>query len=316
MDEKVWKKDLKELEIDMTLKADNRVNDLMDRKLERFQGVQAETLKAKDKLIKVMQEDIRKLKLFLVKDSDLNSSSEGALASDESGSPASEIKVTEVVQAKVKPVPTKRKVVPTKVIVVPAEVESEAKIVKIKKRVKKSVPLLSEKCRLGFSGEGEKVKPVSSKPRMVIEQADDMDTSISDRILKMSVENPKKDLGLSLIEARSFEFSSGSPGLYPIDTQQSDVNDPLLDEIMGDQLEISEFEREEALDKMRLERVNREVIEEEKKARQKARTDRAKVVKKEKMAEIERKLIGKVEKRNQKRENVKDRLGSKGKKRK
>ena len=206
---------------------------------------------------------------------------------------------------------------PTKVIVVPAEVESEAKIVKIKKRVKKAVPLLSEKSRPGFSGEGDKVKPVSSKPRMVIKRANNMDTSISDRILKTSVENPKKDLGLSLIEARSFEFSSDSlTGLYPIGTQQSDVNDPLLDEIMGDQLEISEFEREEALDKMRLERVNREVIEEEKKARQKARTERAKVVKKEKIAENERKLIGKVEKRNSKKPNVKDRLGAPIRKRK
>ena len=36
VDEKVWKKDLKELEIDTTLKSENRVNDLVDRKLKRF----------------------------------------------------------------------------------------------------------------------------------------------------------------------------------------------------------------------------------------------------------------------------------------
>ena len=67
---------------------------------------------------------------------------------------------------------------------------------------------------------------------------------------------------------------------------------------------------------IRLDKVNREVIEEEKRAKQRAKNDRARVVKKEKLEKIQRELIGKVEKRNSKKPNVKDRLGAPIRKRK
>ena len=111
----------------------------------------------------------------------------------------------------------------------------------------------------------------------------------------------KKMIELSLKEARSFESSSSLLRLDEIGTQQPDVNDPLLDDLM-------------AIDKLELERVNREVIVTEKKARQKARTERAQEVKKEKMDENQRKLIGEVQKRKSVKLNAKDRLGVKGKK--
>ena len=67
---------------------------------------------------------------------------------------------------------------------------------------------------------------------------------------------------------------------------------------------------------IRLDKVNREVIEEEKRAKQRAKNDRARVVKKEKLEKIQRELIGTVEKRNSKKQNVKDRLGAQIRKRK
>ena len=313
-EKKEWRKDLKDLEIDLVLKMEKRCG-LVDQKFRDFQKAQSEISKVKDELIRSMQVDLKKLKLFMSKQVDLDSSSEGALAIDESVVPAEKAKVIEVAQAAAKTVLTKPKVVPTKDKVVPTKVESVTKV--LKKRIKKTGSLLSVMSRPGYSGEGDKDKLVSSKPRIVIEPAIEIKMNDSDRIPRISVENPKKGLGLSSKEARSFEFSSDSlPGLDQIGTQQSDVNEPLLDEIMGEGLEISEFEREETLDMIRLDKVNREVIEEEKRAKQRAKNDRARVVKKEKLEKIQRELIGKVEKRNSKKPNVKDRLGAPIRKRK
>jgi hypothetical protein len=135
----------------------------------------------------------------------------------------------------------------------------------------------------------------SRNSRIVVEKAEENVTHNPDKILRKSMENPKKDLGSNSKVERSLSGSVSSiPELENIGTQNTDVAlTDILDQEVG-----MEFELELKLDNEKLEKVKKDVIAEEQRSERRKRNERAKVLKREKSDEENKKaLIGQIVKR-------------------
>ena len=280
---KDWSQKMKEMKIDIGLETDKRMENLFESKLEKFQKIQNEALKAKDVIMESMLSELKECRLLMTGFSKRDSSPDNTLAIDESYTgfeePAKLVEPATVVKsAKVAKPATK---------LVSATVQK-----KIKKRVLKTSSLLSDNSRPGYSGEGEKK---SRKSRIVVEKAEENVTHNPDKILRKSIENPKKDLESNSKDERSLSGSVSSiPELENIGTQNTDVAlTDILDQEVG-----MEFELELKLDNEKLEKVKKDVIAEEQRSERRKRNERAKVLKREKSDEENRKaLIGQIVKR-------------------
>ena len=193
---KAWEQGLTELKMNIELRAEKRIEELLSRKLVKLQESQETVLKAKDKMLEELKSDLAECKLmFTEKFSKEDSSSDGNLMIDESeDNPA---KVTLKKTQKIKP--TEVKVKPAEVKVKPAEVKvkpTEVKAVSgskkaLKKKVLKTDSLLSDISRPGKSGEGDNEKP-SRISRTVVKGLCKFRKKSSDRNLNVTVENSKK----------------------------------------------------------------------------------------------------------------------------
>jgi hypothetical protein len=247
------------MKIDIGLETDKRMVNIFESKLEKFQTVQNEALKAKDIIIESMLSELKECRLLMTRFSETDSSLDTTLAIDESYTGIEE---------------------PAKIVEPATKLASATVVKKIKKRVSKKSSRISDNSRPGYSGEGEKN---SRNSRVVLEKAKENVTHNPDKILKTSMENPKKGLGSSSKEERSLSGSVSSiPDLENIRTQNTDVTlTDILDQEVG-----MEFELKLKLDNAKLEKARKDVIE---RSERRKRNERAKVLKREKSDEENRK---------------------------